>query len=201
MKKGIGFIFLLGVVLSCQAEKNSHSGIFLGGQIVNPSSRAVTLYQGTQVIEMLDLGENLRFQRQYDSLPDGIYKLEHLPEYQTLLLEDQDSLWVRINAAAFDESMVYSGVGASKNNFLLELFLKQEAENNYLSSKYSNNKRTFNAIIDSLLLEKKQLWIQMDSLNTLSPIAQKVTQAAYIYPYANIRERYALLRGAQWTEE
>ena len=124
MKKGIGFIFLLGVVLSCQAEKNSHSGIFLGGQIVNPSSRAVTLYQGSQVIEMLDLGENLRFQRQYDSLPDGIYKLEHLPEYQTLLLEDQDSLWVRINAAAFDESMVYSGVGASKNNFLLELFFK-----------------------------------------------------------------------------
>ena len=162
MKKGIGFIFLLGVVLGCQPEKSLRGGIFLGGQIVNPSSRAVTLYQGSQVIEMLDLGENLRFQRQYDSLPDGIYKLEHLPEYQTLLLEDRDSLWVRINAAAFDESMVYSGVGASKNNFLLELFLKQEEENNYLSSKYSNNKRTFNAIIDSLLLEKKQLWIQMD---------------------------------------
>ena len=35
----------------------------------------------------------------------------------------------------------------------------------------------------------------MDSLNKLSPIAQKVTQAAYIYHYANIRERYALLRG------
>lgn len=41
----------------------------------------------------------------------------------------------------------------------------------------------------------------MDSLNTLSPIAQKVTQAAYIYPYATIRERYALLRGSQWTAE
>ena len=39
----------------------------------------------------------------------------------------------------------------------------------------------------------------MDSVNTLSPIAQKVTQAAYIYHYANIRERYALLRGMQWT--
>jgi hypothetical protein len=52
-----------------------------------------------------------------------------------------------------------------------------------------------------LLLEKKQLWIQMDSVNTLSPIAQKVTQAAYIYHYANIRERYALLRGSSWTAE
>ena len=201
MKKGIVFIFVVGVFLSCQPSVKERDGIFLGGHIVNPSSRSVTLYQGSKVIEMLDLGENLRFQRQYDSLPDGIYKLEHLPEYLTLLLENQDSLWVRINAAAFDESMVYSGVGASKNNFLLELFLKQEAEVNFLSSKYSNNQLVFNAIIDSLLFEKKQLWIQMDSLNNLSPIAQKVTQAAYIYPYANIRERYALLRGAQWTSE
>jgi hypothetical protein len=39
----------------------------------------------------------------------------------------------------------------------------------------------------------------MDSINNLSPIAQKVTQAAYIYPYANIKERYALLRGSQWS--
>ena len=40
----------------------------------------------------------------------------------------------------------------------------------------------------------------MDSINNLSPIAQKVTQAAYIYPYASIRERYALLRSSKWTE-
>ena len=40
-----------------------------------------------------------------------------------------------------------------------------------------------------------------DSVNKLSPIAQKITQAAYIYHYANIRERYALLRGTQWSVE
>ena len=40
----------------------------------------------------------------------------------------------------------------------------------------------------------------MYSINDLSPIAQKVTQAAYIYPYASIRERYALLRSSKWTE-
>ena len=150
---------------------------------------------------MLSLDENLRFERKYDSLPNGIYKLEHLPEYQTLLLEEKDSLWVRINAADFDESIVFSGIGASKNNFLIELFLKQENENVYLSSKYSSDKEIFKHIIDSLLLQKKELWIQMDSLNSLSPIAQKVTQAAYIYPYANIRERYALLRGSQWNQK
>jgi hypothetical protein len=189
------------LLLGCQPREKERSGIFLGGQIVNPSSRDVTLYQGSQEIDMLSLDENLRFERKYDSLPNGIYKLEHLPEYQTLLLEEKDSLWVRINAADFDESIVFSGIGASKNNFLIELFLKQENENAYLSSKYSSDKEIFKHIIDSLLLQKKELWIQMDSLNSLSPIAQKVTQAAYIYPYANIRERYALLRGSQWNQK
>ena len=192
-------VIILLALISCQSEEKLRTGIFLGGEILNPSSRNVTLYQGTNVVEMLDLNSNLRFERKYDSLQSGIYKLEHLPEYQTLLLEEHDSVWVRINAAAFDESIVFSGVGASKNNFLIELFLKQESENKYLSSKYSSNKNTFKNIIDSLLLEKKKLWIRMDSVNNLSLIAQKVTQAAYIYPYANIKERYALLRGSKWT--
>ena len=195
-------LFLLfGLLVSCESSKKQRSGIFLGGQIVNPSSRSVTLYQGANVVETLELDENLRFNKQFDSLPSGIYKLEHLPEYQTLLLEEKDSILVRINATAFDESIVFSGTGASKNNFLVELHLKQEAENRFLSSKYSSSKKEFKELIDSLLMEKKTKWIQMDSLNSLSPIAQKVTQAAYIYPYANIRERYALLRGTQWTTE
>ena len=41
----------------------------------------------------------------------------------------------------------------------------------------------------------------MDSLVKLSPIAQKITQAAYIYPYATKKERYALLRGTNWNEK
>jgi len=199
MIKKIFPVIILLALISCQSEEKLRTGIFLGGEILNPSSRNVTLYQGANVVEMLDLNSNSRFERKYDSLQSGIYKLEHLPEYQTLLLEEHDSVWVRINAAAFDESIVFSGVGASKNNFLIELFLKQESENKFLSSKYSSNKNTFKNIIDSLLLEKKELWIQMDSINNLSLIAQKVTQAAYIYPYANIKERYALLRGSKWT--
>ena len=196
------FFFIYTITFSsCSLKKDNFSGIFLGGQIVNPTSRNVTLYKGTRPLEMFVLDENLRFQKKYDSLASGIYKLEHLPEYQTLLLEEKDSLWVRINATTFDESIVFSGRGAMKNNFLINLYLQQENENNFLATKYSSNKTEFKEIIDSLVIEKKQLWIQMDSLNKLSPIAQKVTQAAYIYHYANIRERYALLRGAKWTAQ
>ena len=199
MKK-FKFIFIFLILLGCNSNTNTRDGIFLGGQIINPSSRDVTLYQGSNVIDMLDLDDNLKFQRKYDSLTSGIYKLEHLPEYQTVLLEETDSLWIRINATSFDESIVFSGIGATKNNFLIDLYLKQEEEVNFLSSKYSSDQVVFKKIIDSLVLEKKASWIKMDSINDLSPIAQKVTQAAYIYPYASIRERYALLRSSKLTE-
>ena len=190
---------ITGLALFACTPSNPKTGLFFAGQIINPSSRQITLYQGDQTVDIVALDENLRFEKQYDSMVSGIYKLEHLPEYQTLLLETGDSLWVRINAAAFDESIVFSGLGASKNNFLMELFLKQEEETRFLSSKYSSSSKTFNRILDSLVKDKKNIWIIMDSLNTLSPIAQKVTQAAYIYHYASIRERYALLRGLQWN--
>ena len=126
MIKKIRFILLLIFLAGCNSKEKNRSGIFLGGQIVNPSSRIVSLYQESRTVEIFNLDENLRFQRKYDSLSSGIYKLEHLPEYQTLLLEEKDSLWVRINAAAFDESIVFSGLGATKNNFLIDLYLKQD---------------------------------------------------------------------------
>jgi hypothetical protein len=148
---------MLGLISSCSNEKEPSSNrIFFGGQIINPSSRTVTLYQGNDPVEIFKLDRELRFQKTYDSLYNGIYKLEHLPEYQSLLLEKGDSLWVRINAATFDESIVYSGIGASKNNFLMELLLRQEKENNYLSSKYSRNRKKFSQLLDSMLLEKKK---------------------------------------------
>ena len=201
--KRVGFLGLVLslFVFSCTGKEDNNKRVFIAGHIINPSSRTVTLYEGNKIVDMFELDEQLRFQKYYDSLSNGIFKLEHLPEYQSLLLEQGDSLWVRINAATFDESVVYSGKGASKNNFLMELFLRQEKEDQFLLSKYASDQKIFSRLLDSMLLEKKELWIGMDSLNTLSPIAQKVTQAAYIYPYATIRERYALLRGSQWTAE
>ena len=194
--KRVGFLGLVLslFVFSCTGKEDNNKRVFIAGHIINPSSRTVTLYEGNKIVDMFELDEQLRFQKYYDSLSNGIFKLEHLPEYQSLLLEQGDSLWVRINAATFNESVVYSGKGASKNNFLMELFLRQEKENQFLSSKYASDQKIFSRLLDSMLLEKKELWIGMDSLNTLSPIAQKVTQAAYIYPYATIRELYALLR-------
>lgn len=197
----LSVLFFLGMlIISCEEFKNSDR-IFFGGQIVNPSSTYVTLYKDNKTIDSLSLNLNYRFFKYYDSLETGIYKIEHIPEYKSVFLEKGDSIWARINASSFSQSIVYSGRGAAKNNFIMDLLLRFEEENSFLSSKYSSDSETFTNLIDSLLLEKKNRWILMDSINQLSPIAQKITQAAYIYPYATRKERYALLRGTYWDKK
>ena len=196
MKKGLWLGLILIGFWGC--EKTPNTAVFLGGRLVNTTTTFVSVYFGNRVLDTFLLKNSTRFSRKYDSLPPGIYKMEHIPEFTSILLEPADSIWVRINAAAFHESLVFSGRGASKNNFLTDIRLRLELENNFLASQYATSPEEFKQTVDSLLKEKKQQWIQMDSLNKLTPYAQKITQAAYVYAYAGIQERYAMLRGNQW---
>jgi len=74
-------------VFSCTGKEDENKRVFIAGQIINPSSRTVTFYEGNKIVDMFELDEQFRFQKYYDSLSNGIFKLEHLPEYQSLLLE------------------------------------------------------------------------------------------------------------------
>lgn len=190
------FLFLgLCLLLSCNQSDEPPTSAFFGGQIINPSSEYITLYKYDQRIDSLALDENNRFAKQYDSINFGLFKMEHLPENQMVLIEAGDSIWSRANMSDFNASLVFSGLGSAKNNFLMDIFLDLEDEIGFLSSKYASDSQEFAHIIDSLLLEKRSKWDTFVTQNKLSPLAQKVTQAAYVYPYANRLERYALIRG------
>ena len=102
---GILLLLLTAIITSCKQEVDSNR-IFFGGQIVNPSSTYVTLYKDNKTIDSLSLNLNYRFFKYYDSLESGVYKIEHIPEYKSVFLEKGDSIWARINASSFDESIV-----------------------------------------------------------------------------------------------
>ncbi len=199
MKKAL-YIVLLYFVYACSSEWVPE-GAFLGGQIINPSSKTVSIYKNNKLLDSIVLGANNRFERRYDSLDYGIFKFEHLPESQTLLIEKGDSIWFRTNTTDFNSSLVFSGRGSAKNNFLMEIYLSLQKESSFLASKYSNKSSDFGEIIDSLLQEKRENWIKFDSINQLSPEAKIISQASYVYPYANRKERYALIRGRNITLE
>ncbi len=193
------FLLLAFFIFGSSCTRTTNEGLFFGGQIINPTAPYVTLYKDNVAIDCLLLNEDNRFFKQYDSLVDGIYTLEHIPHHQSIFLEKEDSMWVRINTSAFQESAVFSGKGAPKNNFLIELELQLERENDFLAGMYSENQLVFKRIIDSLKEEKRLLWKQLDSFNAQTTFAKDITRSAYIYPYATRLERYALLRGTQWN--
>lgn len=191
-------LLILGLLYGCQPEHSRQEQVFLGGQIINSSHSYVKIFKDSYLIDSLALDRQGRFQIQFDSLESGMYNLEHLPHIQTLFLEKGDSIWVRINASDFEESVVFSGIGASKNNFLIELDLEMNQENSFLSNFYAQNPETFKSIIDSLIELKHNRFNNFKSQSQLSAETVLVTQSAYLYPYATRLERYALLRGTHW---
>ena len=64
---------------------------------------------------------------------------------------------------------------------------------------YSQNSIRFRAIIDSLSNEKENIWNDFISSGNQSKLTEKVTKSSIIYSYANRLERYALLRGSNWS--
>ena len=113
MKK-IVFLLCCCLFVGCQEEAKRPTSAFFGGQIINPSSDFLSLYKYGQRIDSLPLDENNRFAQRYDSLQFGLFKMEHLPENQMVLIEAGDSIWSRANMTDFNASLVFSGLGSAK---------------------------------------------------------------------------------------
>lgn len=117
------------IVASCSNENNDYSAYF-GGEVQNPRTDYIVLSKGNDVVDTIPLDKNNRFFIKFDSLAPGLYTFRHEPEYQYVYFEKNDSLLVSLNADDFDQSIVFSGRGDRKNNFLMELYLMNEADRN-----------------------------------------------------------------------
>jgi hypothetical protein len=109
-----------------------------------------------------------------DSVDEGLHHFEHLPELQYVFLEAGDSLQLRLNTVDFDESLAFSGTNEQINNFLLEMFLTNELQEELIYKYYSLEPEEFTLKIDSL----KNL--KLESLNRLSNEAELSTGAMEI---------------------
>ena len=87
-----------------------------------------------------------------------MYSFKHEPEYQYIYFDKNDSLMVRINAQEFDESITFCGRGDEKNNFLMELFLKNEQDRGVMFTVFDENIERFNVKIDSAYQSKKKFY-------------------------------------------
>ncbi len=184
------FIPLLITFLACDnGTQNKQDGIWLGGQIVNPKENYVRLYKGEKFIDSIPLDENNFFIYKNDTLPEGLYTFTH-NEFQIFYLKPGDSLMLRVNTMEFDESLTYTGIGAERNNFLMEMFLINEEENKLIPKYYPLPPKEFSRKLDSLKKIRKIIYTLYKQNNPFDSNFDRIAQASINYDYYSKKELY-----------
>ncbi len=189
------FILLITCFTSCKKEFEADDYVaYFGGEVQNPKANFVVFMKDNEVIDTIYLDKNNRFLHKFDSLAPGLYTFKHDPEYQYVYFDKNDSLMVRLNAIDFDNSIVFCGRGDEKNNFLMEMYLKNEEDKATMYTVFDRNVGSFLKNIDSSFAIRKSFYLKrkaeigwdasFDSLAKASLDFHHMTKKE-IYPYAH----------------
>ncbi len=182
------FIFLF---ISC---KNDNKTIFFGGKILNKSADKIILNKDDDIINESSIDENGFFQMKLDSINSGLYNFFLQPEFQYIILEKNDSIYIRLNSLDFDESLVFMGNGASKNNFLMDVFLNFEKNEDMLNTSFNESFENYIKELDSVLSVQENKFIEFKSKVKISEFAEKMINNAILYPYMEKLQSFILRR-------
>jgi len=184
-------VFLLALACACSRKEKAATPTYLAGEIVNPTSEYVVLYQGEQVLDSARLDADNHFEIRVDSLEAGLYHFLHRPEMQYVYLEPGDSIQLRLNTVSFDESLAFSGKGEVINTYLINLFLEAEAEESLIRDTYIRlEPEIFMAKMDSLTRDKLRVLEELRQEEGISDGAFDMAQASILYKNYYYRESY-----------
>jgi hypothetical protein len=178
-------------VIGCTSDsKDKASHTYFGGEIVNPKSHKVTIYKDTLFIDSVILDAKNRFLYKFgDEFKPGLYRFSHW-ENQVAYIEEGDSLLFRVNTMEFDESISFSGFGASKNNLLIDFFLMNEEENDNLGVYYQRSPEDFTYTLDSLRNIRMKKWERFLEKREPSLGFEKVARTSIFYDNFERKEAY-----------
>ncbi len=178
------------LTLSCTSTDKEASTYF-GGEIINPKSNFVLFLKDDKVIDTLLLDENNRFLNNYSSLTEGLFTFKHGIEFQYIYLKPTDSILIRLNTWDFDESLVFSGKGSAKNEFLINLFLQNEKEEMEMYQYFNLEEVAFQQKIDSLSKERIAIYNDFSASEPeVSAELEKLVNTAIHYPLYRLKEVY-----------
>ncbi len=188
--KNIFFLFIILIItLSCSNSKKSSFSYFTG-EIVNPKDEYVVLLKDDIIIDSAKIDTNNYFLFELEKLNEGLYNFKHHGEYQYVFIEKGDSINVRLNTLDFDESLVFSGKGSEKNNFLIDIFLVNEDEKGLVNNYYALEVDEFRKKVDSLKSMKMDQYDNLLKNHRLSRSAKKITKAVINYSHYATLEIY-----------
>ena len=197
MQNNFSYYFLVCLLFSltffsCDPQNSATlEKTYFGGEIINPNSNYIVLSKNTVVKDTIYLNEKNQFFYTFDSVRSGIYSIRHKPESQIVLFEPGDSIMMRLNTLEFDETLVFTGEGSKKNNFLADMYLQNEEERSTLRKKSFNlPPELFKIQQDSLLKQRRKRFERFVRKNDISPLAKSILQASYQYDFFSRFELY-----------
>ncbi len=199
MKHSPLLIFFIAAVslTACQGPEMDLS-TSISGEIVNAKSPYIIILKNDEFIDTVPLNKNHHFSYQFgDDFENGLYTFRHpyaaYSQSQMFYLEAGDSLRLRLNTRDFDQSLMYTGEGAVKNNFLMRLFLAYRENNDILPHYYTMNPDEFDHKVDSIkqvqLRQLEHLGLKYGFSSDFTDLAKSIIT----YACADFHERYYFL--------
>lgn len=191
MKHLILVTLIAALFFGCKEDNSSCGSVYFGGEIINPNSDNIIIYADNEkAIDTLFLDDNNRFHHVIENLNSGLHSFYHGGEEQFMILEANDSVMLRLNTLDFDESLVFSGNGAKKNNYLISLFLELESEREIMYDLSKNEPQVFQQALDSMKNRNYSKLQKFNEKNLNSELFNTIATATIDYHYYSHHEVY-----------
>jgi len=188
--KYVTYAILVFFTIGCETA-NKNAATYFGGQIINPKTNYVLLLKDEKVLDTLLLDKDNRFLKEIPITVEGLYTFKHGTEFQYIYLAPSDSILVRLNTREFDQSLVFSGKGSAKNEFLINLYLQNEKEERMMYRNFDLNEQEFQAKIDSLSRERIAVYNDFFANEVaVSEGFEEFTNTAIQFPLYRLKEVY-----------
>ncbi|SDH99804.1 hypothetical protein [Myroides phaeus] len=163
------------------------------GEIINPTSNFVLFCKDNEVIDTLFLDKENKFYKKFDSLAPGMYIYKHNPEFQYVYFDKNDSLTLRLNSKDFDHSIIFSGRGAEKNNFLMNLTVKNILDESERFSTFDTPPDQFIKRIDSVHAARTTYYLRNKAIIDWSDGFDLYAKTKLDLHFYSLKELYPIL--------
>ena len=181
-------LLILLLFFSCKSDNTT----VFSGKILNNTSDSISIYKDNNMIYESVVDVDGLFNITIDTITSGLYTFYHEPEFQYIIIDENDNLQIRLNTLDFDESLVYTGKGSSKNNFLMDVFLRSENDELDINSKLDLAFDNFKNLVDSLYNKQMNSFKLFKENNILSNSSKEIINTAILYPYISKFHSYII---------
>ncbi|RAR69964.1 TlpA family protein disulfide reductase [Flavobacterium aciduliphilum] len=198
----IVFPILFSLITSCKKEFSDENYVaYFGGEVANPSTPFILFCKNNVVLDTIPLKKDNTFFIKFDSLTPGMYTFKSEPEYQYVYFDKNDSIKVHIDGKDFDESIIFCGRGDQKNNFLMEMYLRNEKDKNDMFETFDYPFDKFNAYISKINQENEKFYNTKKEEIKWSDDFDVYAQGIVKFPHYTKKEIYPILHKMRTGED